>query len=295
MDESGSKLSQATPGVRFEDWGQLQLRLLWCYEGPVEGARKVEISSRYMCAWLVRAGEVTVISGSQSVKAKKDHWLIPRPGKRIQQFTDDIRLLSLGFYANWPAGDAFFEEGLSISFPRSEEPQLEAAALAVFDNMERLIPGHDYLAFQHEMPLQIYMQSQKAFPEWFLIFADTLVDRGLKPTQRGQADPRVTHAVRILETQELNQPLKTAELARMVGLSPAHLERLFLQQFGHSPKVHFENRRIEHATAALAFPQARIKEVGAELGFKNLSHFSRWFQTHFRISPREYRRNMGLS
>jgi transcriptional regulator GlxA family with amidase domain len=70
------------------------------------------------------------------------------------------------------------------------------------------------------------------------------------------------------------------ELAAQVGVSPNHLIRLFRKELQTTPQQLWDRLRLEHARSHLRQPDVRVKEVAIDLGFKHLSHFSKWFKKH---------------
>lgn len=276
--------------MRYEDWRQLHLDLVWCYEGIPGGAGKSSYSNeRNLCAWLIRQGSAEVVKEGHVFKAGPGQWLFPRPGERTQTFSLDIRILSIGFHANWPAGEPFFDEGLNLVVEGQEVPDLEAKSLELQRRIEKHVPEHDYFFMRKAMSLRAFTEIQSFLPTWFFEYSETVMSRGAIPVRRSYIDPRLIEALRIVESSDIREPLKASLVARQVGLSAVQLERLFVRLFGHTVKAHVERRRIDHAVAALSMASARVKEVGLELGFSDLSHFTRWFRRHKGISPREYR------
>ncbi len=88
----------------------------------------------------------------------------------------------------------------------------------------------------------------------------------------------------------LGRPATVIELARRAGMSRGGFIRWFHQHMGISPARYVMNRRIDHACRLLKFSSATIDDIAAQLGFANLSHFSRAFQKQMGCGPASFRR-----
>ena len=98
-------------------------------------------------------------------------------------------------------------------------------------------------------------------------------------------------AIRKLNEKKLSEKLDIKQLAESVYLSPNHLIRLFYENINKSPAQYYDNIRIEYAKKRLLIPDSRIQDTSLSLGFKHLSHFSKWFKKHCDQSPRDYINN----
>ena len=77
---------------------------------------------------------------------------------------------------------------------------------------------------------------------------------------------------------------KSRELARALGMTQRHLQRLFAAHFGQGPQEWLNGQRLEAAGRMLRKAQA-VKEVAYRLGFPSASQLSRDFRNYFGISP----------
>lgn len=104
--------------------------------------------------------------------------------------------------------------------------------------------------------------------------ATTLQDL-LPLVQRIAADPEGDH--------------RLSALADAAGLSPAHLQRIFAQAIGESPKRIALRIALERAAAALVTSELSVLEIALDSGFDSHEGFSRAFRRHFDLSPSAYR------
>jgi AraC-like DNA-binding protein len=87
---------------------------------------------------------------------------------------------------------------------------------------------------------------------------------------------------------QLDTPPVIQELAVSAGMSPTKLKRLFKQIFGDSIFSYYQAFRMREAAVLLKDEQLSVSDVGYRLGFTNLSHFSRVFQEHMGMKPKQY-------
>ncbi|MGO9360021.1 MAG: AraC family transcriptional regulator [Xanthobacteraceae bacterium] len=78
-------------------------------------------------------------------------------------------------------------------------------------------------------------------------------------------------------------------LAKQAGLSRAHFFRLFGSSIGMPPRVYLNAVRMEQAVDAVLHQSDNVSDIGAQLGFAEPSHFTRFFRNHAGVSPREFR------
>jgi len=93
---------------------------------------------------------------------------------------------------------------------------------------------------------------------------------------------------RQLLMEDLAEPPTIAMLARGVLMSESQLKVAFREVFGVSIYQYFQNARMEKARLLLAEGGRTVKEVGYELGFTNIGHFSRLFERAYRVKPKKF-------
>jgi AraC-like DNA-binding protein len=96
-------------------------------------------------------------------------------------------------------------------------------------------------------------------------------------------DPRV-ETMKALLAADLAAPLRVADLAQAVGLSPFHATRLFTEASGLPPHAWRTQLRLQRALAPLR-AGASVADVAAASGFTDQSHFTRHFRRMFGVPP----------
>jgi AraC-like DNA-binding protein len=90
------------------------------------------------------------------------------------------------------------------------------------------------------------------------------------------------------------QSIYFAQLARELGMSYSTFRRGFKRQTGVSP-VQFQNEiRINRARDLLLNTTLSVSEVAAQTGFETVYYFCRVFKQKTGVTPKAYRRQMGL-
>lgn len=87
---------------------------------------------------------------------------------------------------------------------------------------------------------------------------------------------------------DLSVPPVLNELAHIAAMSETKLKQLFKQTFGTSIYNYFQQARMQEAAFLLRQPKRSVAQVGYELGFSNLSHFSRLFEKHYGTNPKKF-------
>lgn len=93
-------------------------------------------------------------------------------------------------------------------------------------------------------------------------------------------------------TQHLEQPIRIAEVARVVNLSEGAFSRFFRQHVGWTFPRFVNELRVGRACRLLLETDKSIAEISYECGFGNLSNFNRQFLRTRKISPRQFRQRM---
>jgi AraC family transcriptional regulator len=87
----------------------------------------------------------------------------------------------------------------------------------------------------------------------------------------------------------LETPPRLSEVARISGVHPMHLARLFRQRFGYSMGEYVRRSRIAWACDLLQQDGRTIGETAIRVGFADHAHFTRTFVRVTGCTPRWYR------
>jgi len=119
--------------------------------------------------------------------------------------------------------------------------------------------------------------------KWVSRYAD---ERGSRP-KIGIEHRAVNRAKEIIEDR-FAEDISLTELARLAGLSPFHLTRVFEKWFGITPHTYLTQTRIKRAKERLA-GKARIADIAMDCGFSDQPHLTRLFKRQTGVTPGKYR------
>lgn len=103
-------------------------------------------------------------------------------------------------------------------------------------------------------------------------------------------DIQTIYKIRALILSDLAHPPQLAALVNESNMSLSKLQRLFKQVFGRTVFNYYQEFRMKEAARLLKEERLSVSEVGYYLGFTNLSHFSKTFETHIGVKPKKYTR-----
>lgn len=121
---------------------------------------------------------------------------------------------------------------------------------------------------------------------WLATVIDQLVGSGVRIS--GDAS-RVERVVAHAQHHYAQPSLGLSELARVAGVSPTHLCRIFGRRTGVSPARYIEQVRLARAADLLSRTDLSIKQVAYTVGYTDQLHFSRVFRTRMGKSPSLFR------
>ena len=107
----------------------------------------------------------------------------------------------------------------------------------------------------------------------------------------GVSQPKLIEAVQLIEAN-IEEPLSADDLARHVGVSRRHLERLFKKHLQTVPSKYYLELRLEKARQMLRRSDKPVLQVGLACGFSSASYFSTAYRNHYGLTPREERKRM---
>ncbi len=281
------KLSANPKPTLQRDWCDLHRHLVWIYEGKPEVTyRKGRYHNSKISAWLIRKGSIRVEGGGTTVEAGVGHWVFPPFGEDDRTFSDDLEILSLRCHARWPNGHMLFESPLPYSLPSRDLPQLEQAAMALLD-LRGLLTPTTFNDFPFApLTLRDFLRIEHALSAWLVPYVEAMERLGAEPTRRVAADARAAQVRARLDRLPLDRDMDAAKAS---GLGRSQLDRMFLANYGVTPRRYWEQRRLDAALAALEGSRQPIKEIAIGLGFRQYSHFSNWFKKQVGLSPRAVR------
>jgi len=97
--------------------------------------------------------------------------------------------------------------------------------------------------------------------------------------------------VAALMEANIEEPLNLDELSQLAGLSQRHLQRMFRDGLGCTPKQYYLELRLRRARELLLQTGMSITNITVACGFQSLCYFSKAYRSLFGKSPREERQH----
>ncbi|WP_010136439.1 helix-turn-helix domain-containing protein [Ochrovirga pacifica] len=88
----------------------------------------------------------------------------------------------------------------------------------------------------------------------------------------------------------LHTEMTVMELASSLNLNVDYFSRLFYKTFGIRPNEYIQKKRVERAQLLLVATQNDLQEIADQVGFSNVSYFSRVFKKLTQKTPLQYRK-----
>ncbi len=143
-------------------------------------------------------------------------------------------------------------------------------------------PLSNFLIFiESQLEKQINLSLEQAMYETFCLL---LAEQRLLP----KLDTRISNVLIFIE-QHIGESLNIADLAKVSYLSPTQLKKNFKKQLGVTVLQYISSVRMEKAQALLTHTDYPLRIIGEQVGYKELSTFSRKFKQHFGISPKKFK------
>lgn len=107
-------------------------------------------------------------------------------------------------------------------------------------------------------------------------------------TAAGAENSRELYSCRAFVEEGLSDSsFNTERLCKAVGMSESSVRRMFVANFGMSPKKYILKLRCERAISLLARGEHSVKEVAALCGFSDEKYFSRVIKQRYSLPPSE--------
>ena len=280
----------------FSNWANVHTRLLWLYEGPPVQARRAAGANANVAysAWCLLRGSVAVGSRGEAF-ARTGEWVLLPPRAESFAFSADAEIVSVHFQAEWHDGRPLFHEAEPV-IVAADHPLLGGAhgLSNTSKKLKRAVIRNagaaDYLLRDARCTLPQYLAVMEDALRWTRAWVEVMVAHGAELLQAEEQDPRVATAVRMIDSQSLQSAFPERVIAKRVGLTIGHLDRLFVAAMGSTVRAYAEGRRLDLARRELRLGGRSIKQLAFELGFKQPSYFTAWFHKHAGVTPSAYRK-----
>lgn len=136
--------------------------------------------------------------------------------------------------------------------------------------------------------LPAYYYRLKAMELLFYLFQGLSRREKIVQQKFSEQDILAIYQVRDQLTSCLANPPSITELKRVAGMNELKMRNLFKQVFGRGIYDYYQHVRMQEAARLLRDTHQSVSEVGAQLGYENLSHFSRVFEKYIGQKPKKF-------
>jgi len=138
-------------------------------------------------------------------------------------------------------------------------------------------------------PLESYRYKLKAMELLFYLFESLSKREQTSVHQKlSERDIKSIYKVRNKIVSSLSKPSTIADLTKIAGMNELKMRKLFTQIFGMGIYDYYQHLRMKEAARLLRDEKLSVSEAGYQMGFENLSHFSRIFEKHIGKKPKKY-------
>ncbi|MCO5237840.1 MAG: AraC family transcriptional regulator [Chitinophagaceae bacterium] len=103
-----------------------------------------------------------------------------------------------------------------------------------------------------------------------------------------ESDIKSIYKVRDKMISSLDKPNSISTLKKLAGMNELKMRKIFTQVFGMRIYEYYQHFRMKEAARLLRDEKLSVSEAGYQMGFENLSHFTRVFEKHIGKKPKKY-------
>lgn len=238
--------------------------------------------------------------------------LAPRPVRLLQTQGDTTQTglyakgdfcltpAQMPFFARWDSDDRFLQIRIASDFMqsvaqetldtnpnrlellpkfRTRDPQIEAIGMMLWAELK-----------QENIGGKLYIDSLANVLAVHLLRHYATTNPHLSIYTGGLSERQLLHVLGYIN-EHLDQDIKLADLAALLGMSQFHFSHLFKQSMGIAPYHYLLRQRVERAKQLLKQTDRSILEIALMCGFNSHSHLTKQFRQLTGITPRTYRAN----
>lgn len=265
------------------------------YRGTVQPHNRVmlDYTGPAYVNWYICSGSVTVKEGYETFGAGPGDWVFFDPIRpRSHWFSEALELISIRFSASLGGLPYIPPLQPARRFPGSRQPALAEAAASLVaveaQAAEAITTAATTDATDRDTPDLAMECRRSAALHTFL--AEWHHNReAISPTTFAHLDDRVFAIMRCLENCRAAGPVDYAAIGKAAGLSRAQANRVFKNGTGMTPRQWIDTRALREAQSLVGASSKSFKEIAHDLGFRDASHFSRWFREKSGATPKAWR------
>lgn len=161
-----------------------------------------------------------------------------------------------------------------------------------FHQEEQLKLSHIIMKIRDECDKKAYMYREnlkgilQSFVVELLRLHNVQEDMPRKSSRNFQIAPALSFA-----KEHYNEEIKIQDLAEVCGISETHFQRIFQECMNMAPNEYINVIRIQKASKLLLKSYATMEEIAYQVGYGDVSTFTRNFKKIFGITPYQWKRS----
>jgi AraC-like DNA-binding protein len=136
--------------------------------------------------------------------------------------------------------------------------------------------------------LKSFHYKMKAMELLFYLFQS--LSKREKPVYQKLSEDNIKSIYKVRDkiVSSLDKPNSIAALKQLAGMNELKMRKIFTQVFGMGIYEYYQHLRMKEAARLLRDEKLSVSEAGYQVGFENLSHFTRVFEKHIGKKPKKY-------
>jgi AraC-like DNA-binding protein len=186
----------------------------------------------------------------------------------------------------------FLKETLSLSFqnPYETRRHFQYTLDRLMDTVEKQMGLGKKQSNQLREKLVRSLETTATLQEMVTVFEDAVAElRRFTERPSSLDETQSLEKARNYLEQRFREPLKTARLARLAGVSLSTFSRRFKKMAGMGVEAYVQNLRVTEAKKLLRSTRYSVSQIGRACGFKSGSYFIHLFKKKTGFSPEKYR------
>lgn len=99
---------------------------------------------------------------------------------------------------------------------------------------------------------------------------------------------KISQSVEYMNSHFLDPDFEIGCLAEYSGVSSSYFKKIFIKNFGTSPKQYLIAKRMNYARDLLLDGKMSVTEISESVGYSNICYFSQAFKRFWGSSPQNY-------
>ena len=123
----------------------------------------------------------------------------------------------------------------------------------------------------------------------FLRILGAVLDSSEHSEAKREKNSTFFHGKRLLDQDFTDSGIQIRDIAAELRITPNHLNKLFRQHLGTTPRLYLQNRRLLHAETLLNESRCTVREIAFRSGFSDPNYFIRCFKAKNGVTPEKFR------